>query len=119
MRQYTIKEQIQHLIELGFPTPINTIEVDGYPLTILDNYASTTDEFGWIKCYYGYTIGELIEFLGIHLMGIEAYVICNLPIKHRVQYKREPNKVGYKEIQGELIDKLYDACVELKKEGVI
>lgn len=109
MRQYTIKEQTQYLIKLGFPAPNSISEVNYF-----DEAYTTETEFE-----YAYSIGELIEFLGIHLMGIETYVICNLPIKHRVQYKREPNKVGYKEIQGELIDKLYDACVELKKEGVI
>ena len=94
MRQFTTKEQTQHLIELGFPRPCS---ISGYD----------------------YSIGELIEFLGLHLMGIQSYTYCDLPIHHRVQYKKEPNKVGYKEIQGELIDKLYDACVELKNEGEI
>ena len=52
-------------------------------------------------------------------MGIHPTTVCDLPIIYVVQYKRNPQKVAYKEIQGELIDKLYDACVELKKEGVI
>ena len=109
MKQYTTKEQTQHLIELGFPEPKSVSEVNYF-----DNAYTTETELE-----YAYSIGELIEFLGIHLMEIDVYVICDLPIKHRVRYKIEPNKVGFKEIHGELIDKLYDACVELKKEGVI
>lgn len=103
MKQYTTKEQTQHLIELGFPEPKSVSEVNYF------DEAYTTET----ELEYAYSIGELIEFLGIHLMGIKAYTICDLPIKHCVQYQIEPNKVGYKQIQGELIDKLYDACVEL------
>ena len=104
MKQYTNKEQTQHLIELGFPEP---------------NSVSVTPKYYDDENEYDYSIGELIEFLGLHLMGIHAITVCDLPITYVVQYQRNPNKVAYKEIQGELIDKLYDACVELKKEGVI
>ena len=55
----------------------------------------------------------------MHLMGIHPTTVCDLPIKYVVQYKRDIKSVGYIQIQGELIDKLYDACVELKNEGVI
>ena len=109
MRQFTTKEQTQHLIELGFPRPCSISDFEE-----IVNYSGTIVNFD-----YNYSIGELIEFLGIHLMGIQSNTYCDLPIKHRVQYTKEPNKVGYKEIQGELIDKLYDACVELKNEGEI
>ena len=85
MKQYTNKEQTQHLIELGFPRPESISEVNYY-----DEAYTTETEFK-----YDYSIGELIEFLGIHMTL--------------------PKKI----IQGELIDKLYDACVELKNEGVI
>ena len=109
MKQYTTKEQTQHLIELGFPRPC-----------LISDFEEIVDHQGTTFIHdHDYSIGELIEFLGIHLMGIQSYAYCDLPIKHRVQYKKEPNKVGYKQIQGELIDKLYDACVELKNEGVI
>ena len=106
MKQYTNKEQTKHLITLGFPKPASDVT----------NY-STTEKY--VIKTYAYSIGELIEFLGLHLMGIHAITVCDLPIIYVVQYQRNPEKVAYKEIQGELIDKLYDACVELKNEGVI
>ena len=119
MRQYTNKEQTQHLIELGFPKP-NVVDVEGFlPEDMAKYYASGKDEYGCLVCYDNYSIGQLIEFLGMHLMGIHPTTVCDLPIIYVVQYQREPNKIGYKQIQGELIDKLYDACVELKKEGII
>ena len=52
-------------------------------------------------------------------MGIHPEKICDLPINYVVQYKRDIKSMGYVEIRGELIDKLYDACVTLKNEGVI
>ena len=109
MKQFTNKEQTHHLIELGFPRPESISEVNYYD----EAYTTETD------FEYAYSIGELIEFLGMHLMGIHPTTVCDLPIHHVVQYQRDPQKVAYKEIQGELIDKLYDACVELKNEGAI
>ena len=109
MKQFTNKEQTQHLIELGFPRPNSISDFE----EIVD-YQGTT-----VIHDFDYSIGELIEFLGMHLMGIHPTTICDLPIHYVVQYQRNPKKLAYKEIQGELIDKLYDACVELKNEGVI
>ena len=103
MKQYTNKEQTQHLIELGFPKPKSNVDILGK----------------YIIEAFAYSIGELIEFLGMHLNDIHPSTVCDLPIIYVVQYKRDPQKVAYKEIHGELIDKLYDACVELKNEGVI
>ena len=108
MKQFTNKEQTHHLIELGFEKPQSIL--DPY------SYDHTDDGYDYDKTY---SIGELIEFLGMHLMGIHPTKICNLPIKYVVQYKRDITSVGYVQIQCELIDKLYEACVELKKEGVI
>ena len=84
MKRFTNKEQTHHLIELGFPRPCSISDFE----EIVD-YPGTTVIFD-----YDYSIGELIEFLGIHM---------TLP----------------KKIQGELIDELYEACVELKEQGVI
>ena len=104
MKQYTNKEQTQHLIELGFPEP---------------NSVSVTPKYYDDENEYDYSIGELIEFLGLHLMGIHPTTVCDLPIRYVVQYQRDSKSVGYMQIQGELIDKLYDACTQLKIEGVI
>ena len=109
MKKFTTKEQTQHLIKLGFPRPCSISDFE----EIVD-YRGTTFIHD-----FDYSISDLIEFLGLHLMGIHATTVCDLPIIYVVQYQRDPNKVAYKEIQGELIDKLYDACVELKNEGVI
>ena len=114
MKQFTNKEQTQHLIELGFPKPKSISDYD-FDWDVFEEYNYYTN----VEFEYNYSIGELIEFLGMHLMGIHPTTVCDLPIIYVVQYKRNPQKVAYKEIQGELIDKLYDACVELKKEGVI
>ena len=106
MKQFTNKEQTQHLIELGFPRPESISEVNYY-----DEAYTTETEFE-----YAYSIGELIEFLGQNLMEIRTY-----PYKttYGVMFGQEPDSLAWKVIQGELIDKLYDACVELKNEGVI
>ena len=119
MKYTTNKEQTQHLMDLGFPKT-NIVDVEGMLFcTLAKYYATGKDEYENDVCYDNYTVGELIDFLGLHLMGIHAATVCDLPITYVVQYQRNPNKVAYKEIQGELIDKLYDACVELKNEGVI
>lgn len=110
MRQYTNKEQTQHLIELGFPKP----------QTVINEYrVLELNPYGPVEFEYAYSIGELIELLGMHLMGIHPTTVCDLPIIYVVQYQRNLKKLAYKETQGELIDKLYEACVELKNEGVI
>ena len=119
MKQNTTKEQTQYLIELGFPKP-NVVDFEGFlPEDMAKYYASGKDEYGCLVCYDNYYIGQLIEFLGMHLMGIHPTTICDLPIKYVVQYQRDYKSLGYVQIQGELIDKLYDACVELKTEGII
>lgn len=106
MKQFTNKEQTRHLIELGFPRPESISEVNYY-----DEAYTTETEFE-----YAYSIGELIEFLGIHLMGIklmETYEVYAYKKTNDIEY------VDWFNTKGELIDALYDACVELKKEGVI
>ena len=106
MKQFTNKEQTRHLIELGFPRPESISEVNYY-----DEAYTTETEFE-----YDYSIGELIEFLGIHLMGIklmETYEVYAYKKTNDIEY------VDWFNTKGELIDSLYNACVELKKEGVI
>ena len=116
MRQYTNKEQTQHLIELGFPRP-KYIDIDGYPPEdMLKEYAFDKDRFGIVKCYENYSIGELIEFLGKFMMGIklmETYEVYAYKKTDDIEY------VDWIIKKGELIDALYEACVELKNEGVI
>ena len=110
MKQYTDKDQTAKLIELGFPPP-NSIE----------SFDTEFDEvFAEHTIYnFRYSIGELIEFLGRNLLAIGVTTILNLPIKHFVQFTKDYTKGGYTQVQGELIDKLFEACVTLKEEGVI
>ena len=119
MKLYTTKEQTAHLIELGFPKPqLVDIEITCF-CTLSEYYVTDKDEYGYEYFYDNYSIGDLISYLGMNLMGIHPTKMCNLPIKYVVQYKRDIKSIGYVQIQGELIDKLYDACVTLKNEGVI
>lgn len=106
MKQYTNKEQTQHLIELGFPRPKS---ISG------KNYMDVDDKIA-DDLTYDYSIGELIEFLGVHLMGIklmETYEVYAYKKTNDIEY------VDWFNTKGELIDALYEACVKLKNEGVI
>lgn len=96
MKQYLSPEQTAKLIELGFEKP-KSIEVyrDGHCVPFVEQQ-------------WAYSIGELIEMLGVHLssiyyIGIEWFV----------------NAEGIERRREELIDALYDMILELKAEGVI
>lgn len=102
MKQFTNKEQTQHLIELGFPRPDSISEVNYF-----DEAYTTETEFE-----YDYSIGELIGFLEANT-GIEIWYDGNY---HYWYIDYDLRRVG---IDKHLINALYDACVELKKEGVI
>ena len=108
MRQYTNKDQTQHLIELGFPEPQTVI--NEYKVLELNPYSPVEFE-------YAYSIGELIEFLPKELKysgKLCVDYIGNLwQVTYDEDFEREINQ------DEELIDALYDACVELKNEGVI
>ena len=96
MKQHTDKIQTQKLKEMGFPSPQS---ISGYD----------TDGVS-----YDYSIGEVIGFLGEHLMDISTYRICNYPVSYRIRYRVDINRTGWTEIQGELVDRLFDVCLELK-----
>ena len=98
MKQYTNKEQTQHLIKLGFPRPKSNVD-------ILGKY--------YIEAF-AYSIGELIEFLPKKEWAIYA------PIEHvEMFYEVSVDELECGKYRIELIDALYDACVELKEQGVI
>lgn len=99
MKQYTTKEQTQYLIELGFPEPKSVSEVNYF-----DNAYTTETELE-----YAYSIGELIEFLPKKEWAIYA------PIEHiEMFYEVSVDELECGKYRIELIDALYDACVELK-----
>lgn len=87
MRQYTTKQQTESLIELGFPLPQSIC------------LSSDND----IMTRGAYSIGELISFL-------VNPTIEDLAEIYRVEYDGASGPFFGKE----LIDALYDACVECK-----
>lgn len=96
MKQYTTPEQTAELIKLGFEKP-KSIEVyrDGHCVPFVEQQ-------------WAYSIGELIEMLGVHLSSI--YYIGIVWIV---------NAEGLERRSEELIDALYNMIVRLKEEGVI
>lgn len=111
MKQYTTKEQTKNLIELGFPEPKSVSEVNYFD----EAYYSD------IELEYNYSIGELIEFLGLYLININPYTLLwkEDEIGYCIQYHIGPSNTIWRQIRGELIDNLYDICVELKNNGRI
>lgn len=99
MKQYTTIEQTAKLIELGFKKPKSIEKM--IPQPVVDGYVHLVPQ-------KAYSIGELIEMLGVHLssiyyIGIEWFV----------------NAEGIERRKDELIDALYDMVVRLKEEGVV
>lgn len=122
MKQYLDKDQTSKLIELGFPKPTRTIIVDGFPTTdMLSRYASYKDDFGFVVCYEGYSIGELIDFLCPHFQATNYKL--TLQKAQELSWSVEVEDVNYNDldyqVKEELIDALFCACVTLKEEGVI
>lgn len=94
MKQYTTPEQTAKLIELGFEKPKSEVK------------AEQAGDYAWYNP--AYSIGELIEMLGVHLssiyyIGIEWFV----------------NAEGIERRREELVDALYDMILKLREEGVI
>lgn len=92
MKQYTTQEQTVKLIELGFEKPKSKVL-----------FEVGNEELG-----YTYSIGELIEMLGVHLssiyyIGIEWFV----------------NAEGLECRREELINALCDMIIKFREEGVI
>ena len=110
MKQFTNKEQTHHLVELGFPRPKS---MSGR------NYMDIGDEIA-DEITYDYSIGELIEFLPNYIDDRDYLgYLCIFYIGGfwQINYDQDfHHKVWQWE---ELIDALYEVCVELKNEGVI
>ena len=96
MKQYTTPEQTAKLIELGFEKPASIASVE--PIYGM----------GGISVAKAYTIGELIEILGVCLSSI-----------HYIGIVWAVNAKGLERRSEELVDALYDMIVKLKEEGVI
>ena len=101
MKQYLSSEQTAKLIELGFEKPKNE-------RWVLDVANESTPSIQNIVKRQDYSIGELIEMLGVHLSSI-YYIGIGWVV----------NAEGLERRSEELIDALYDMVVKLKKEEVI
>lgn len=102
MKKFTTKEQTQCLIKLGFPGPCSISDFE----EIVD-YPGTTVIFD-----YDYSIGDLIEFLPKNewaIFGSSEHIEI-VTVHHELECGK---------CHTELIDALFDACVELKIKGVI
>lgn len=109
MKQYTNESQTAKLIELGLPKPKSIIDVWVHETDIDMEYEYET----------AYSIGELLSFLPTSFNGDDYYP---LTIRGSKVMYCDPY-LDWIEIEWvkheELIDNLFDACVELKEEGVI
>ena len=103
MRQYTNKEQTQHLIKLGFPRPESISEVNYY-----DEAYTTETEFE-----YDYSIGELISFLESYVEdATDELLIWKDSIFWHTRLTSDNVGSG---CDVELINALYNYLVELKE----
>ena len=96
MKQYTTPDQTAKLIELGF---MPETRIKG----VRTVHSKVEIDHDW-----NFTIGELIEMLGVHLSSI--YYIGIVWVV---------NAEGLERRSDELIDALYNMVIKLKKDGVI
>lgn len=112
MKQYLNSEQTAKLVELGFEKPKNE-------RWVLDVANESTPSIQNIVKRQDYSIGELLSFLPTSWEGDDYY---SLTIRGSKVMYCDPY-LDWIEIEWEkheeLIDNLFDACIELKEEGVI
>jgi hypothetical protein len=112
MQQYTTPEQTAKLIELGFEKPKGWC-VEGISSRLI-MYKHKEDDEG-----FNYSVGELLSFMPLSLENDDYYALTIRGSK--VMYC--DTYLDWIEVEWakseELIDNLFDACVELKEEGVL
>ena len=112
MKLYTSSDQTTKLIELGFEKPMSIESVTTYKESWQRGY---TD----IDVRQAYSIGELLSFLPLSFNNDDYYA---LTIRGSKVMYCDPY-LDWIEIDWvkheELIDNLFDACVELKEKGDI
>ena len=110
MKMYTTSEQTAKLIELGFEKPKGW-SAEGISSWFV-MYKDNDEDFN-------YSIGELLSFLPLSFNNDDYYALTIRASK--VMYC-DPY-LDWIEIEWikheELIDNLFDACVELRENGVI
>lgn len=100
MKMYLNESQTAKLVELGFEKPKSSVECE---------LPKGDWRIGAVGIRKAYSIGELIEMLGVHLSSI-YYIKIGFWVV---------NAEGFEYRNDELIDALYDMVVKLKEEGVI
>ena len=101
MKQYLDQQQTAKLIEMGFEKPKNE-------RWVLDVANESTPSIQNIVKRHDYSIGELIEMLGVHLSSI-YYIKIGFWVV---------NAEGFEYRNDELIDALFAMIVKLKEEDV-
>lgn len=109
MKQYTSPEQTAKLIELGFEKPSSIASVE--PIYGM----------GGISVAKAYSIGELIEMLGVHSSKRIRYVATKRAwiVDVDVLGKSGCAKCYRGVYHAEFVDALYAMIIKLKKKGVI
>ena len=112
MKLYTNNEQTAKLIEIGLEKPKSIESITAYKESGQRGY---TD----IDVRQSYSIGELLSFLPLSFNNDDYYALTIRGSK--VMYC--DSYLDWIEIEWgkheELIDNLFDACIELKEEEVI
>ena len=111
MKQYTTPEQTAKLIELGFEKPSSIASVE--PIYGM----------GGISVAKAYSIGELIEMLP-NTIWIDETIYSKVIDKNKVFYyswtlQTYAHALLRCDVSMELVENLYDMCVQLKKKRVI
>ena len=104
MKQFTNKDQTQHLIKLGFPRPCSISDFE----EIVDHQGTTFIHD------HNYSIGELLSFLEEYVDDpSEELLVWKDTIFWYVRLSSDSIGAGYDE---KLINALYKYIVELKEE---
>ena len=107
MKQYLDPVQTSALIGLGFPQPKSVSQLT------LDIDMDTIPSFS-------YSIGELIEFLPPQIYDEDEDVVASLQITSGWEvYYTTYSDIFYYVNNKELVDALFEMCVQLKKKGLI
>ena len=114
MKQYTSKEQTQHLIELGFPKPKSISDYD-FDWDVFEEYNYYTN----VEFEYNYSIGELIEFSNTTKFRVDIGLGLAKPCYVNTSAPTFEETMITCQWGHELIDLLYNLCVKAKEEGVI
>lgn len=110
MKQYTTPEQSAKLILMGMPKPHGTTE---HQELVNKVWVTVSETHG------DYTIGQLLSFLPASASQRIRYVATKRAWIVDVDVLGKDGKCYRGVYYAELVDALYDMCIQLKAEGVI